>query len=393
MLHFALVLAAVSPQGWAPKQYLIRPDKLPKLGSGKSVIRLPKVQDTDDLIALRLPSGFKSNVFAVGLRSPRGLAVAPNGDVFCVESYQGRVVLLRDKDGTGRSEEKFVFAKGLTLPYGIVFHGDYVYVANTNSVVRFKYRVGQTEAGEPETIVPDIPHGGRKNHWTRNLAFSPDGNMLFITVGSKTDNEEDPPPRATILTCDPDGKNLKTFARGLRNPVGVAFRPDSEEMWITCVERDFLGDDLVPDFVTRVDEGDDFGWPQFYIGNHRAPGYQRAPKRKVRVPDVLVQAHSVPLGLTFGTDTNFPAAYKDDLYVAMRGSTNRKIRSGYMVARIRFENGRRVPGYEEFATGWVPDRKKPLVYGRPVGLATAKDGSLLVTDEAGHRIWRIRYVK
>lgn len=387
-----LVCLAAGAQKWAPKQYLIRADRLPKLGASKSVDAQPYVGETGTLKRLRVPPGFSSNVFAAGLQSPRSLAVAPNGDVFCVESYQGRISILRDRDNTGRSEDKFTFATGLKLPYGIAFFGDYLYVANTDSVVRFRYESGQTEAkGEPETVLEGIPHGGRKNHWTRNLAFSPDGKTMFVTVGSKTNDEAEEEPRGTIIACDPDGKNAHTFVRGTRNPVGVAFRPGTSEMWITCVERDFLGDDLVPDFVTRVDEGDDFGWPQFYIGNNRAPRFKSAPMRKVRVPDVLIQAHSVPLGLTFGTKTNFPAAYRDDLFVAMRGSTNRKVRSGYMIGRIRFVNGRRTPGYEEFTTGWIPDRKKEMVYGRPVGLAVGKDGSLLISDEAGHRIWRVSY--
>ena len=162
-------------------------------------------------------------------------------------------------------------------------------------------------------------------------------------------------------------------------------------MWVTCVERDFMGDDLVPDFVTRVQEGDDFGWPHFYLGGRRDPMYPDAPVRQVRSPDVLIQAHSVPLGLTFGDRTHFPAEYRDDLFVALRGSTNRTERSGYMVARVRFEGGRRLPGYVPFATGWLPNPREALAYGRPVGLAVGKDGALLVADEAGHRVWRIEY--
>ncbi|MGV3615228.1 MAG: PQQ-dependent sugar dehydrogenase [Fimbriimonas sp.] len=392
MLSVVMWIVFVPAQTGTAKQYLIQPNRLPKPGATPSVDAQPFVSEPDRLTKLRLPSGFRSNLFATGLRSPRSLAVAPNGDVFCVESYQGRITLLRDKDGTGRADERHVFATGLNLPYGIAFHGNYLYVANTDSVVRFSYRAGQTEAaGEPETVVEELPHGGRKNHWTRNLAFSPDGKTMFVTVGSKTNDEEEPPPRATILACDPEGKERRIFARGMRNPVGIAFRYGTSEMWTTCVERDFLGDDLVPDFVTRVEEGDDFGWPQFYIGANRAPGFETAPARKVRVPDVLIQAHSVPLGLVFGTQTRFPLAYRDDLFVAMRGSTNRKIRSGYMVARIRFVNGRPTPGYEEFASGWVPDRRKEFVFGRPVGLAVSRDGCLLISDEAGHRIWRVAY--
>jgi glucose/arabinose dehydrogenase len=224
------------------------------------------------------------------------------------------------------------------------------------------------------------------------LAFDPAGKKMYLTVGSKTDFQPEPAPRATIQQYNPDGSGRRTYATGMRNPVGIAFHPQTGELWSTCVERDFLGDDLVPDYVTRVRDGQFYGWPWYYMGNHVDPRYRnRRPKRPVAVPDIPVTAHSVPLGLIFYTGRQFPAEYRGDAFVAMRGSTNRRVLSGYKVARIRFKNGRHVPGYEDFITGWAPNPRKRTVYGRPVGLVQAGDGSLLVSDEAGHRIWRVTY--
>jgi len=370
------------------------PARLPRPYATSSVNANPFVVKPPRENFLRLPPGFQANVFAVGLQSPRQLAVAPNGDVFVVESYQGRVTVLRDADGSGRSEVRSTFASGLKLPYGLAFNNGHLYVANTDSVVRYAYRDGQLKAaGRPEAVVRGIPHGGRKNHWTRNLVFDPAGQWMYLSVGSKTNKGIEPLPRAAIVRYDLNGRNPSYIATGIRNPVGMAFQPGSGQMWTTCVERDFMGDDLVPDFVTRVDAGDYFGWPHFYIGKHRDPDFARhkPPRQDVRVPDVLLEAHSVPLGLMFYTGNQFPPEYRGDLFVALRGSTNRRIRSGYEVIRISLDGDRRSPQVERFAEGWIPDRRKGAVYGRPVGLATARDGSMLVTDEAGHKIWRISY--
>jgi len=386
----ALALLADQPG----TRHLIRPQDLPKPYYVKSKITTPVIIK-GQVAPLKVPPGFKVNVFAAGLQSPRNLAVAPNGDVFVVESYRGRISLLRVTDGSKRADRKYVFAKDLSLPYGIALHGNYVYAANTNGIVRFPYKVGQTEAASKEMVIEGIPGKGYHQHWTRNLAFSPDGRKLFFTVGSETNKDVEKMPRATIQECNADGTGGRTYVDGTRNPVGLAFRPGTNELWATCIERDYMGDDLVPDFVTRVRDGDFFGWPWWYIGKNRDPKVPlaNAPRKPVAVPDVLVEAHSVPLNILFYQGTMFPAEYRGDAFVAMRGSTNRRIRSGYKIVRLKFENGRLQPGYEDFVVGWVPDRAKREVYGRPVALATWTDGSLLIADESGHTIYRVSYGK
>lgn len=384
-----LLLAAPDQPG---QRHLIRPQDLPAPYSNKSKITTPVVIK-GKVAPIRVPAGFKVNVFAAGLQSPRLMAVAPNADVFVVESYRGRISVLRVTDGTKRADKKFVFATGLSLPYGIAFHDNYLYVANTNGVVRFPYKWGQTQATSKETVIEGIPGKGYHQHWTRNLIFSPDGKKLYLTVGSETNKDVEKLPRGSIQEFNPDGTGQRTYADGLRNPVGLAFRPGKDELWATCIERDYMGDDLVPDFATRITQGEFYGWPWWYIGKHRDPRVPltNAPKKNVAVPDVLFEAHSVPLNILFYRGTMFPQEYRDDALVAMRGSTNRRVRSGYKIVRIRFNLGRLEPGFEDFAVGWVPDRTKRDVYGRPVALAEWRDGSLLVADEAGHTIYRISY--
>ena len=342
---------------------------------------------------LLAPPGFEVRPFARGLRSPRWLTVAPSGDVFVTESYGGRIVVLRDADGSGVEDERHIFASGLRLPHGMAFQGDWLYVANTDSVVRFRYRPGQTEASGPaEVIVSGIPAMGRKQHWTRNIVFEPDGRHFLLTVGSASNKGVETPPRATITRYRADGTGRETFASGLRNPVGIAYRPGSNEVWTTCVERDYMGDDVPPEFFTQVRKGDFFGWPWFYMGGRRDPrAPSGAPKGTVAVPDVTLTAHSVPLGTVFYTGSNFPAEYRGDAFIALRGSTNRRASSGYEVVRVPFEEGRPSGKPEPFVTGWLADPYEHLVYGRPVGLAQWTDGSLLIGDEAGHMIWRVTY--
>jgi glucose/arabinose dehydrogenase len=230
-------------------------------------------------------------------------------------------------------------------------------------------------------------------HWTRNILFSPDGKWLYLSVGSETNRSVEQSPRASLMRVKTSDWSMKPFATGIRNPVGLTFRPGTEELWMTCVERDYMGDDLVPDFITQVKEGQFYGWPWYYIGKNRDPRIptKGAPKTPVTIPDVLVTSHSVPLGMLFYTGSQFPEKYRGDLFVAMRGSTNRREMAGYQLIRIDFEKGVRKPGYSSFAEGWIPDRKSPNVYGRPVGLAQMQDGSMLVADEGAGMVWRISY--
>lgn len=388
----ALVALAQEPG----RKVLFLPKDLPRIGATTSKITTPKLVPRPMGENLKLPKGFKAAVYARGLKAPRWLCVLPNGDVLVVESNRNRVSLLTDKNKDGVAETPTVFASGLNLPFGIALHKNYLYIANTGNVIRYPYQSGQTKVeGKPEVIVANIPQRGYNMHWTRNLIFSPDQSTMYLTVGSETNKDIEEAPRGTILKLNPDGSGQKIFATGLRNPVGLAFQPGTSKLWTTCVERDFMGDDLVPDFITSVEEGDFFGWPWYYIGKNRDPQHanKKAPTKPVKIPDVLTIAHSVPLGIHFYTGSMFPAEYKGDAFVAMRGSTNRRVRSGYEVARIRFKDGKLVPGYETFISGWTTDRKKREVYGRPVGLAQMADGSMLLTDEGAGLVYRITYSK
>jgi glucose/arabinose dehydrogenase len=353
----------------------------------------------------KVPEGFKVTEFATGLAGPRVIVRAPNGDVFLTESSAGRLRVLRDKDGDGKPEVIEVFAKGLVRPFGIAFYPPgpepkYVYVGNTDSVVRFPYENGDLKArGESETIVSDIPSGNEKvgggGHWTRDLEFSSDGKILFVSVGSRTNVSDDKTEvrRADILAFDPDGKNERVYATGIRNPVGLAKHPRTGQLWTSVNERDGLGDHLVPDYITHVEEGGFYGWPWYYIGGHQDPrheGKHPGLKGKVIVPDVLLQSHSASLDLTFYDGDKFPAEYHDHIFAAEHGSWNRARRTGYKVIRVPVVDGKATGEYEDFMVGFVTP--KGDVWGRPVGVATAADGSLLVTDDGSGTVWRVAYV-
>jgi glucose/arabinose dehydrogenase len=393
-LILVAVLLGVGSDGYVPKRTYVDPDHLPAPYQTPSKKLSPVAIRGHGDPKIKLPPGFSAKVFARLAMSPRNLAVAPNGDVFVVESYQGKVRVLWDFDRDGVSDGSQVFTDGLKLPFGIAFHGDDLYVANTDSVVRFPYRSGLRRSDAPgEKIVKGIPSRGYRQHWTRNIAFSPDGSRMYLTVGSETDKSPEPTPRGTVLVYDTKDWKRRVFASGLRNPVGLAIRPGTEEVWATCVERDFYGDDLVPDFFARLTDGAFFGWPYYYIGRHPDPfnRKRKAPNTNVKIPETLFTAHSVPLGMCFYTGSQFPEEYRGDAFVAMRGSNNRSRMSGYMIARIDFRDGKPVPGYEHFATGWSQSETSPNVYGRPTGVAVGSDGSLFVADEVGRVIWRITY--
>jgi glucose/arabinose dehydrogenase len=272
-----------------------------------------------------------------------------------------------------------------------------VYVADTRAVWRLPYRVGEKQAGGPaERVTPPGALGSGGSHWTRNIVFAPDGAHFFVAIGSAGNLAEEPAPRATVQAFAADGSNQRTFADGLRNPVGIAVRPGSDELWVVVNERDGLGDELVPDYLTRIRRGDFFGWPYAYTGTNPQPGFaDRRPDlvRRSRVPDLLFRSHSAPIGLVFYTGTSFPPAYRGDAFVALRGSWNADRPRGYMVARVPFEDGRPRGYYEAFATGfWVAGTTTAQVIGRPAGLAVTGDGALLIADDTGDRVWQVRYV-
>src|SRR5215470_5464650 len=362
----ALPLIAVgqeSKQSPGPNRIVIKPDGLPEPFKTPSVQNQPRVVPQPEGAKLELPQGFDLSVFSEGdYREPRWIIQGPNDDIFLTDSHRqaNSIYLLRDakKDGKiDNATERFTFATGLNRPFGMAIHKEgaqtYFYVGNTDSVVRFKYQVGQTKLeGPPEKLI-ELPIGG---HWTRDVLFSRDGKKMYVAVGSGSNvNEGEPPIRAAINEYNPDGTQHRIFAEGIRNPVGLAWNPANGQLWTAVNERDLLGDDLVPEYATSVKEGGFYGWPDSYTGKM------------------------------------FPKEYVGDAFIALHGSWNRSKRSGYKVIRIPFEKGKPEGGYENFLTGWVPDESGQEVWGRPVGVRMIRDGSLLVVDDGGKKVWRVTY--
>jgi len=386
----------------------------------------PKVVKQPADATLSVPPGFTVKLFASDLSNPRLMRVAPNGDIFIAETGARRIRVLRAADGADAPSENQIFAEGLDRPFGIAFYppGDnpqWIYVANNNSVVRFPYHNGDLQAGgDAQVIVPRLCEGGG-GHSTRDVVFSPDGRRMFISVGSgsniaenmaRKDSQDIPAweaenglgaawgsetHRADILVTDPEGREpLRAFATGIRNGVGMAVNPVTGDLWVSTNERDGLGDNLVPDYITRVKEGGFYGWPWYYMGSFEDPrhaGERPDLAGKAIVPDVLLQSHSAPLEMTFYTATNgvsaFPAEYRGDAFDAFHGSWNRSLRTGYKVVRVRVNNGVPTGEYDDFLTGFVADNRN--VWGRPVGVAVAHDGALLVTEDGNGTLWRISY--
>ncbi|MGD1070419.1 MAG: sorbosone dehydrogenase family protein [Bryobacteraceae bacterium] len=369
-------------------------------------------------------AGFHVNLFAEGLMMPRVIRVAPNGDVFLAETQAGQVRVFRGITPDGKARELSVFATGLHEPYGMVFYPaganpQWLYVANTDSVVRYAYKPGDLKAsGKSETVIAQLPSSRPRDevawraydaaviagkpvpdhgHWTRDLAFSLDGKRLFVGVGSASnlDDPDDHPSethRANILEYTPEGKFVKVYASGIRNPSGIAVDPATGELWCSVNERDGLGDDLAPDYITHVEEGGFYGWPWYYLGGNpdtRLNGKHPELKSKTIVPDVLLQSHSASLQMTFYDGRQFPAEYRGDIFASQHGSWNRQVRSGYEVVRVPLKNGKSNGVYEDFLTGFLTSNGD--VWGRPVGVATAQDGSLLVSDDGSGSVWRVSY--
>jgi glucose/arabinose dehydrogenase len=345
------------------------------------------------------PAGFKVDLYASGLDNPRWMMTAPTGDIFLAESEAGRIRVFRGMTHDGKPEQSAVFAEGLKRPYGMAFYPpgpdpQWVYVGNTNEIIRFPYHNGDLKATGPSQHIADMPTGG---HWTRSMAFSQDGKKMFVAVGSGS-NVDDPDThpgekdRADILVCDPAHCELKVFAYGIRNAGGgIAIDPQTGELWCSVNERDALGDNLVPDYITHVQEGGFYGWPWWYIGPHQDPrhaGKHPELKDKAIVPDVLLQPHNASLEITFYEGPEFPAEYKGDIFAAEHGSWNKAVRTGYEVVRVPLHGDGHATGeYQDFLTGFVlPDGK---VWGRPVGVTVAPDGSLLVSDDGSNSVWRV----
>jgi glucose/arabinose dehydrogenase len=400
---------------------LISPDDLQAPDESKSADNSAEPITMPEGAKPLLPEGFSAELVASGIESPRTIRVAPNGDIFVADSKANQIRVFRLEEGAAKVEEDGIFAGGLHQPYGIAFYPpgpnpEWIYVGNSNSVVRFPYKNGDVKAsGEPEMIVDNIPE---PHHWTRDVVFSPDGSKLLLAVGSGSNIALDMSPtprieggldawrkekplgaawdteerRADVISFDPDGKNEKIYATGLRNCSGMAIQPDTDALWCVVNERDGLGDNVPFDYATSVKEGGFYGWPWYYIGGNEEP--RRAGERpdlasEVTVPDVLFQGHSAPLSIAFYNDNAFPDEYRGNAFVAMHGSWNRSGRTGYKVVMLPFKDGKPTGEYKDFMTGFVLSDNE--VWGRPVGIAVAKDGSLLVSEDGNGTIWRVSY--
>jgi glucose/arabinose dehydrogenase len=399
---------------------LIRPSDLPAPKTAAdpeaSIANNAKVIDPPQGALPKVPDGFVVQVFASGFKQPRTMRIAPNGDIFLSESGSGRVLLFRANGASGAPAKAEVFAENLDRPYGIVFQPpadpQYVYVAAANQVVRYPYRSGAVRAAGPaEVVIGNIP---TKRHWTRDLAISRDGKRLFVAVGSASNlagdmtqmtrekirqhekthgrgatwGEEE--NRAVVRVFDPEGQRVRNYATGLRNCSGLAMQPGTDILWCVGNERDHLGPDLVPDYMARVQDGGFYGWPWYYIGDKEDPalkGKRPDLKGHVRVPEVLIQAHSSPLSVAFYDRDAFPAEYRGDAFVALHGSHSRPERTGYKVIRVRMKEGKPTGEYEDFMTGFVVDND--TVWGRPAGVVVTRDGALLVSDDANGTIFRV----
>jgi len=423
--------AAPSPGDWtndAPGvRHRVRLEDLPAPFVSESAQNGPGTEDRPEGAILSVPPGFQVRLFASGLSGPRLLRKAPNGDIFIAETSRGRIRVLRAEDGADAPSVNTIYADHLQGPFGIAFYplGNdprWLYVANLNSVVRFPYGTGDLQArGPAETVVPRLA-GSTGGHTTRDVAFSLDGRRMFISVGSGSNvadglsvkspseirdweagramgaawgNEAN---RADILVTDPEGKEpVRIYATGIRNAVGIAVQPTTGELWGSTNERDALGDDLVPDYITRIREGGFYGWPWYYLGNHEDPrhaGERPDLAGRATVPDVPVQSHSATLEMTFYPEqvsgpSAFPAEYRGEIFAAFHGSWNRTVRTGSKVVRVFLHNGVPTGEYEDFLTGFIIDNGH--VWGRPVGVTVARDGALLVTDDANNTLWRISY--
>ena len=344
------------------------------------------------------PEGFTVSKYADKLKNPRWTYVAPNGDVFVAESATkkspDRITVLRDVNKDGKPELREIFIENLKQPLGMLVLKNYFYVANTDGLYRYPYKTGETKITSKGEKIVELPAGGYNNHWTRNLLANADGSKIYISVGSASNvadhGMDEEKRRANILEINPDGTGERVFASGLRNPVGMDWAPGSNTLWTAVNERDKLGDDLVPDYITSVKEGGFYGWPYAYFGKNEDPrrkGERPDLVAKTIVPDVPVGSHTASLGLAFYDKTKFPAKYQNGAFVGQHGSWNRSEISGYKVVFVPFKDGKPTGKAEDFLTGFVESEKK--VYGRPVGVTVMEDGSMLVNDDSGNTIWRV----
>jgi glucose/arabinose dehydrogenase len=367
------------------------------------------------------PPGFTVNLFADTLKNPRNIYIAPNGDILVSEANTetkgikkigakiigvaasqnlgksaNRITILRDTNGDGVPDMRGIFLSNLNQPYGMLILGNSFYVANTDGLWKYDYKTGQTQITTPGKMILSLPAGGYNNHWTRNLRANAAGTKIYIAVGSGTNIAEHgmevEKRRADVLEINPDGSGEKVYASGLRNPAGIDFQPGTGVLYAVVNERDNLGDDLVPDYLTSVKPGGFYGWPWAYFGQHEDPRLEvKRPDmvKKTITPDLSLGPHTASLGLAFYTGKKFPAKYINGAFIGQHGSWNRSVLSGYKVGFVPFINNKPAPQMEDFLTGFIANAQKKEVYGRPVGVAVAQDGSLLVADDTSNRIWRV----
>jgi glucose/arabinose dehydrogenase len=340
--------------------------------------------------------GFAVNEFARGLKNARNLKVAPDGAVFLSEPRIGQITLLRDTDGDGRADSMTAFADGFRNPHGLAIGEDFILVGDLDGIWRLPYTSGDTKTRAPAVqVTPRRALGDPGGHSTRNVVLHPDGTRFYVAIGSRGNIAEEPAPRATIQEFQIDGSDQRTFASGLRNPVGTAFNPGTNDLYTVVNERDGLHDELVPEYMTRVQDGGFYGWPYSYLGSNPQPNFaDRRPDlvAAARIPDTLFRSHSAPIGLTFYTSDQFPAHYQGGAFVTLHGSWNAAQPRGYNVVFVPFENNQPKNEYTVFASGfWARGEERAEVWGRPSGIAVAADGALLIADDVSQTIWRITY--
>ena len=392
------VLAIPEPS----KKYFVDINNLPEPYSTKSVANSYKKLDSESC-KLSVPDGFKVNIFAKNLEHPRNIKVSENGDIFVVESNSGKIKILRDIDKDGVSDINQVFVEGFNYPFGIELTSQYIYVADLDYVWKIPYKEGKLKSNsDPIQVTKSDALGEPTGHRTRNIVLLND--KIYIAIGSYGNIGVENYPRATIQEFDLITKQQKTFATGLRNPVGLDVHPVTKKLYTVVNERDGMGDDLVPDYFSKVEEGDFFGWPFFYLGQNEQPNLEKnyfyfknieqKENKSVKIPDVLFKSHSGPIDLIFYNKKQFSKKFHDNAFVALHGSWNSSKPSGYMVVRIPFKNNKPLGYYESFVTGfWVSGSNRANVCGRPAGLGITKNGSLLISDDINGIIYRVRYIK
>ncbi|MCC6862484.1 MAG: PQQ-dependent sugar dehydrogenase [Bryobacterales bacterium] len=399
------IVAGISFLVRAASQLPSEPDRLPEPYATRSARNSPRVVPKPQEAQLRVPPGFEVRVWAEGFERPRFMLTGGGGELLLADSGgEARSAAVGSRGRRGHTGAVYVFPEAnpgkrrklidsLDRPYGLALWKDYLYVAEPESVKRYRYDASSAQAGQGQEVI--AWHGFGDGHWTRSLLFDRAGDKLYAGIGSESNvSPGEDPRRAAISRYNPDGSGHEIYAAGLRNPIGLHWYPGTDDLWAAVQERDALGDDLVPDYFTQVRQGAFYGWPFAYIGPHPDPRLKgRQPDLAARTakPDVLLGSHVAVMDFAFYTGRQFPSEYRGGAFLALHGSWNRSKRVGYSIAFVPFRNGRPSGPPRDFLTGWMLSPDRAEVWGRPVGVVQATDGSLLVSDDGGGRIWRIAY--